>query len=71
MLIAAVLNSLKAEQQQLESRLKQVNAAIASLGILNGHSPKSRSRNISAAGRARIAAAQRKRWAAFKAKKKR
>jgi hypothetical protein len=70
MLITAALNTLKAEREQLESRLKQVEAAITSLGSLNGHSPKVGKRKLSAAGRARIAAAQRARWAKFKAKKK-
>jgi hypothetical protein len=70
MSITAALSSLKAERQQLESRLKQVNIAINSLGSLNGHSPKGGKRMMSAAGRARIAAAQRARWAKFKAKRK-
>ena len=70
MLITAALNTLKAEREQLESRLKRVEAAITSLGSLNGHSSKVGKRKLSATGRARIAAAQRARWATFKAKKK-
>ena len=70
MSIAAVLSSLKAEQQQLEGQLKQLNAAIASLGGLSKNSHKGRKGTMSAAGRARVAAAQRARWAKIKAKKK-
>jgi hypothetical protein len=71
MSITAALSSLKAERQQLEARLRQVNIAITSLGSLNGHSPRGGKRTMSAAGRARIAAAQRARWAKVrKAKKK-
>jgi hypothetical protein len=68
--IKAALNILKAEQKQLEGQLKRVEAAIFSLGSLNGHATRGGKRKLSAAGRARIAAAQRKRWAKFKAKKK-
>ncbi len=70
MSIIEALRTLKEERQQLESRLKQVNAAISSLGSLSGHSGRGGRRKMSAAGRARIAAAQKKRWAKWKAKKK-
>jgi hypothetical protein len=70
MSIMSALNSLKAERQQLERRLKQVDAAIRTLGGLNGQSRKGGKPKLSAAGRARIAAAQRARWAKFKRKKK-
>jgi len=70
MSITAALNTLKAERKQLENRLKQVDAAINSLGSLNGYSRKGGKRVLSAAGRARIVAAQLARWAKIKAKKK-
>jgi hypothetical protein len=70
MSITFALNSLRAEQKQLETRLKQVEAAISSLMGLNGDSPRGGKRTISAAGRARIAAAQRKRWAKVRAAQK-
>jgi hypothetical protein len=70
MSIMSALNSLKAERQQLERRLKQVDAAIRTPGGLNGRSWKGGKPKLSAAGRARIAAAQRARWAKFKGKKK-
>ena len=56
MSIIVALQSLEAERQQLESRLKQVNAAITTLGSLNGHSPRGHKNKITASGRARIAA---------------
>ena len=70
MSITAALQSLKSERQQLESRLKRVKAAITTLGSLNGLSRKGGKRVLSAAGRARIVAAQRARWAKVKAKRK-
>ena len=61
MSITAASNTLKAERQQLESRLRQINTAIPSLGSLNNHSRKGGKRTMSTAGLARIAAAQRAR----------
>ena len=70
MTIKAALNRLRAERKLLEGQLKRVDAAIFSLASLNGRSSKVGKRTLSAAGRARIAAAQRARWAKVKAKKK-
>jgi hypothetical protein len=61
--------SLVAEQAELAARLAVINQA------LGGHAPVARKgrrakRGMSAAGRARIAAAQRARWAKIKAAKK-
>jgi hypothetical protein len=71
MSIIDALSALKAEQQQLESRIKQLSAAIVSLGGVSKRSGRgNRKGNMSAAGRARIAAAQRARWAKVKATKK-
>lgn len=60
--LAAVLAALKAEREKL-------NKAIAALSGVNGR--PGRRRTMSAAARERIAAAQRARWAKFKAKKAR
>ena len=64
--LGAVLEQLKAERTKLDK-------AIAALSGLNGNSAGVRggTRRLSAAARARIAAAQRARWAKFKAKKAR
>lgn len=63
--LAGVLSQLKQERNKL-------NLAIAALeGVsTNGRGRRSGPRKLSAAGRARIAAAQRARWARFKAKQK-
>ena len=51
---------------QLRHERDRLNEAIAALETMHGAKPR-----LTAAGRARIIAAQRRRWAAFKAKKKR
>jgi hypothetical protein len=68
-----VVKSLVSEQRTLQSKLSQVEAAIAALrgmsanGKAAGFRPK---RILSVAARRRIAAAQRARWAKYKAAKK-
>lgn len=68
-----VVKSLAAEQRTLQSKLTQIEAAIAALrgvsqnGRSQGVRPK---RFLSVAARRRIAAAQRARWAKYKAQKK-
>jgi hypothetical protein len=64
--LTAALNQLKEEQIRLSSQLQHVNAALAALG---GGTNGSRRGTMSAAGRARIAAAQRARWAEVKGTK--
>ena len=57
--------------KRLIEERNRLNAAIAALqGVSNGAPRRGRKRNMSAAGRARIAAAQRARWAKFKRAKK-
>jgi hypothetical protein len=70
MSISAALNELKNQRQRLEGQLRQVENAIVTLSSLNGVSAGQGRRKMSAAGRARIVAAQKKRWAKIKAKKK-
>jgi uncharacterized phosphosugar-binding protein len=61
----SALKQLEQERNRLSSRLEQLNAAVSAL---TGASSIS-SGTISAAGRARIAAAQRARWAKAKGRK--
>ena len=61
--LGAVLAQLKVERAKLDR-------AIAALRGVTGTSSGGGRRKLSAAARARIAAAQRARWAKFKAKKK-
>jgi hypothetical protein len=67
------VNVLVEEQKTLQSQLKQVEAAISALRVVsqNGASGSDRPKRVlSVAARRRIAAAQRARWAKYKAQKK-
>lgn len=68
-----VVKSLMSEQKTLQSKLSQVEAAIAALRGMshNGRSAGARPKRVlSVAARRRIAAAQRARWAKYKQQKK-
>ena len=59
-----ILEQLKREREQLKKQLSGLNAAISVfVSVYSGAKPKRR-RTMSAEARAKIAAAQRKRWAA-------
>lgn len=65
-----LLKQLKKERDQVQKQLSGLNAALAAFtGVYAGTKPTRKKRTISAAGRKRIAAAQRKRWAKIRAKK--
>lgn len=65
-------DSLIAEIDSEISRLTQARALLAGIGTANGKAAtrSKQRRRLSAEARKRIADAQKKRWAAFKAKKK-
>jgi hypothetical protein len=63
--LTSVINQLRQERTRLASQLENLNKA---LSVLNGTGNNRTGRTISAAGRARIAAAQRARWAKVKRK---
>jgi hypothetical protein len=63
----AVLRQLQQERSRLLSQLQRLSNAISALNGPSGN--QTRRRAISAAGRARIAAAQRARWAKAKGEK--
>ena len=64
--LTIALKQLKDEQARLSFQLRQVSTALIALrGVANGN----RRGAMSAAGRARIAAAQRARWARVKGSK--
>jgi hypothetical protein len=66
-----LLKQLKKERDQVQKQLSGLNAAISAFaGVYAGTTPKRKKRTLSAAGRKRIAAAQRARWAKVKAGKK-
>ena len=67
------VNALVAEQRSLQDKLKQVETAISALRVVsqNGSGTVSRPKRVlSLSARRRIAAAQRARWAKYKAQKK-
>ena len=59
--LAGVVQLLKKEQDRLTKELRGIGAALAAFGRAYGK--RTGTRRLSAAARARIAAAQRKRWA--------
>jgi hypothetical protein len=72
--LAEAISALKAENKRLEQELRQVRAAIAALqgASNNGSSMTTRrsGRKLSASARRRIAAAQKTRWAKWRAAKR-
>jgi hypothetical protein len=75
-LIQSVVKQLQHERARLEEELTRVTAALTTFGkvFLQGNksrpAPIRKKRKMSAAGRKRIAAAQRARWAKVRAGKK-
>lgn len=76
-ILQSVASQLQKERARLEKELRGVTAALTAFGkvYVNGSKPKAaiatrKKPTISAAGRKRIAAAQRARWAKVKAGKK-
>jgi hypothetical protein len=75
-LMQSVVSQLQKERERLENELHRVTAALTAFGSVYLHGTRpgpsaGRSkRTMSAAGRKRIAAAQRKRWAKVRASKK-
>jgi hypothetical protein len=63
--LGGVVQLLKKEQARLTSQIQGVSAALAAFGASYKSGSRTRGK-ISAAGRARIAAAQRARWAKMK-----
>jgi 16S rRNA G1207 methylase RsmC len=66
-LMQSVVTQLQKERTRLEDELHRVTAALTAFGKVYLRGKK---RTISAAGRKRIAAAQRARWARIRAAKK-
>lgn len=66
--LSRFVRELKKERDRVEKQLSGLNAAISAfVGVYGGAKPK---RKLSAKARAKIAAAQRARWAKFRAKQK-
>jgi len=76
-LMQSVVTQLKKERERLEDELHRVTAALTAFGkvYLGGRQPKRaptarKKRTLSAAGRKRIVAAQKARWAKIRAAEK-
>lgn len=65
--LTGVVRMLQQEQNRLTREIKAISAALAAFGATYGRGKRSSAR-MSAAGRARIAAAQRARWAKVRGK---
>jgi hypothetical protein len=63
--LAVVVRLLKTEHDRLSKQLQGISAALSAFGAAYGK-PKARRSKMSAAGRERIAAAQRLRWSKLK-----
>jgi len=71
-LMQSVVSQLQKERLRLENELHRVTNALTAFGrvYLRGNKVTGKRRTMSAAGRKRIAAAQRKRWAKIRAAKR-
>ena len=68
--IEAVVSQLRAQRADFVNQIGHIDAALIVLGKVNGTHAQVTVRTISAAGRKRIAAAQRARWAKVRGKAK-
>ena len=69
--VSVIVKQLKRERDRVERQLSGLNAALSSfVGVYRGAKPTRKRRKLSAKSRAKIAAAQRARWAKVRAKKK-
>jgi hypothetical protein len=69
--LSAIVKQLKRERQLVQKQLAGVDAALRAFAkAYRGAGPRRKRRKLSVKARAKIAAAQRKRWAKVKAKRK-
>ena len=69
--LSSIVRQLRQERDRVEKRLKGLDAALTAFaGVYSGVKPVRKRRKMSAKSRAKIAAAQRRRWAKFRAKRK-
>ena len=69
--LSSIIGQLKKERDRVERQLSGLNAALTAFANVYGGGKLSRKRRkMSAKSRAKIAAAQRRRWAKFRAGKK-
>ena len=68
--LSGIVTQLKKERDRVRKQLLGLETALAAFANAYSGSKPSRRRKMSAKSRAKIAAAQRRRWAKFRAKKK-
>jgi hypothetical protein len=70
--LSGIVKQLKKERDRVEQQLSGLNAALAAFaGVYRGTAKPTHKRRVSAKSRAKMAAAQRARWAKVRAKQKR
>jgi hypothetical protein len=70
--LSSIVKQLKTERDRVAKQLSGLEAALAAFAsAYSGTKPSRKRRKMSAKSRAKIAAAQRARWAKFRAKQKR
>ena len=67
--LSSIMKQLKQERDRVEKQLSGLNAALTAFAGVYGGKPTRKRRKMSAKSRAKIAAAQRRRWAKFKKSK--
>lgn len=68
--LSSIVKQLKKERDRVAKRLSGMDAALTAFaGVYSGSKPSRKRRKVSAKGRAKIVAAQRKRWAEFRKSK--
>ena len=64
--LSSIVKQLKAERDRVERQLSGLNAALTAFAGVYGSGKAGKRRKMSAKSRAKIAAAQRQRWAKFR-----
>jgi hypothetical protein len=67
--LSSIMKQLKQERDRVEKQLSGLNAALTAFAGVYGGKPTRKRRKMLAKSRAKIAAAQRRRWAKFKKSK--
>lgn len=69
--VSSILKQLKQERDRVQKQLKGLDAAVTAFaGVYSGGKPVRKRRKMSRKSRAKIAAAQRRRWAKVRAKQR-
>jgi len=64
--VSSIMKQLKKERDRVAKRLSGMDAALRAFGVHSNGQPSRKRRKMSARSRAKIAAAQRRRWAKFR-----